>query len=93
MILIIVIVMITMSQTAPANDLATDKTLHFAAGALIYSTADYFYSDNPLKYVVIGAVTKELYDYYNQGTVEMADIGYTVAGGIFADWFAIRVEF
>ena len=91
-LMMIILIMLT-SNVANAQSLDTDKVLHFSAGALIYSTADYFYSDNPMKYVVAGAVTKELYDFYNSGTVEMADIGYTIAGGIFADWFRIRLEF
>ena len=90
--MMVILIMLT-SNVANAQSLDTDKVLHFSAGALIYSTADYFYSENPMKYVVVGAVGKELYDYYADGTVEMADIGYTILGGVFTDWFRIRLEF
>jgi len=67
-----------------------DKVLHFISGFLIYSivyaVCGYLSIDvSPLLIVMIVlfiGIAKEIFDYFNNGDVEVADVIATVVGGI-----------
>lgn len=62
----------------------TDKTLHISAGIITYSIADYFQFEKPIRYVLLVSAGKEIYDHYNDGSVELGDILAGLTGGVIA---------
>ena len=61
-----------------------DKALHYMAGSLIYTTA-YLggFPFNPLLYVLITGICKEIYDSLQPGNrFDIYDLLWTIAGGL-----------
>lgn len=83
-IMLTLITIILLSTTVYA--LPIDKTLHFSAGAITYTVAEYLEFENPMAIVISVAAGKEIYDYYNNGTVEIEDILANTLGGLFVKW-------
>jgi len=68
-----------------------DKVLHFSAGIVVYSTADYF-TEEPIRWVLLAGAGKELADHlFLDGSVRISDISATIGGGITASYF-LRYE-
>ena len=92
MILILLVILI-LSQPTSAEWMDKDKTLHYSAGMAIYSVADYFEADNPMRWVMIAGAGKELADFLIlDGSVRMSDITATIGGGMVASYM-LRYEF
>ena len=91
-IVLVLILIIVFSSTTSAEWIDRDKTLHFAAGMSIYSVTDYLSCDDPMRWVLIAAASKEIYDHFNDGHVRFDDITATTLGGISAAYF-LNVEY
>ena len=92
-IILILLIILILSQPASAEWIDKDKTLHYSAGMVIYSVADYFDADNPMRWVMIAGAGKELADFLIlDGSVRMSDITATIGGGMTASYM-LRYEF
>ena len=88
-IILILIILVLFSSNLYAFE--KHQVLHFSAGMVIYSIADYLEFDKPMRWVIIAGSSKELYDHFNDGYVDMEDIIYTIGGGITSNYL-LRIE-
>ena len=92
-IILILLIILMLSQPASSEWIEKDKTLHYSAGMVIYSVADYFDADNPMRWVMIAGAGKELADFFVlNGSVRMNDITATIGGGMVASYM-LQYEF
>ena len=92
-IILILLIILILYQPTSAEWIDKDKTLHYSAGMVIYSVADYFEADNPIRWVMIAGAGKELADFLIlDGSVRMSDITATIGGGMVASYM-LRYEF
>ena len=59
--------------------IANDKLLHLSVGLIVYSGISIFSLDYALLVVLILGIGKEIYDYYDYGGFDRADMVWTVS--------------
>ena len=81
--IILALVIVILLSTPINAQIPHDKQLHFLAGAVIYSASVYLDFDNPLLFVTLVGISKELHDATsNKHTFDIMDIVATTAGGV-----------